>query len=290
MVRKQAQSRRNELASLVSTSFISPLHRVAYYLPADRAALMDTRSLIVSSLIRRSMRTGLKRGEALPALTGVLADFLEKLVVFEDYTQRDQKDGWNLARMLEIEILKGELRENRSETGHTTFTYRPAGRTEEVPILQASSMVSEVAPVILYLRQVIKPGDVLIIEEPEAHLHPAMQAAFTRQLAAVVRAGVRVMITTHSDYVLEELANLVRMSELPETEQASLQGAEFALREEDVGVWLFEPGEPPKGSVVKEVMLDKDAGLYSAGYSEVSEALYNMSVAIDNRIGKSRPD
>ncbi len=288
MVRKQARSRRDELVALVGTSVISPLYRVAYYLPADRAALMDTRSLIVASLIRRSMHTGLERGEALPALTGVLGDYLEKLVVFEDYTQREQKDGWNLARMLEIEILKGELRENRSETGHTTFTYRPAGRTEEIPIRQASSMVSEVAPLVLYLRQVVQPGDVLIIEEPESHLHPGMQAAFTRQLAAVVRAGVRMMITTHSDYVLEELGNLVRMSELPEERREGLTGADVALRPDEVGVWLFEPKKRPKGSVVKEIPLDADVGLYAAGYGDVTEALYNTSVEIDSRIGESK--
>ena len=38
------------------------------------------------------------------------------------------------------------------------------------------------------------------------------------------------MLTTHSDYVLEELANLVRVSELPESQQAGLEGADFALR------------------------------------------------------------
>ena len=143
---------------------------------------------------------------------------------------------------------------------------------------------------VLYLRHLVQPGDVLIIEEPEAHLHPAMQAVFTRQLAAVVRAGVRVMITTHSDYVLEELANLVRMSELPEAQREGLAGTDAALSPEEVGVWLFEPKQRPKGSVVKEIPLDAEAGLYSAGYGDVSEALYNTSVAIDNRIGESKTE
>ena len=150
--------------------------------------------------------------------------------------------------------------------------------------MQSSSMVSELAPVVLYLRHLVQPGDVLIIEEPESHLHPGMQAAFTRQLAAVVHSGVRVMLTTHSDYVLEELANLVRMSELPESQQAGLEGADFALKPEEVGVWLFEPRKRPKGTVVKEIKLDKDAGTFPAGYGDITEALYNKWVEVDSRI------
>ena len=49
--------------------------------------------------------------------------------------------------------------------------------------MQASSMVAELAPVVLYLRHLVRPDDVLIIEEPESNLHPAMQVEFTRQLA-----------------------------------------------------------------------------------------------------------
>ena len=68
------------------------------------------------------------------------------------------------------------------------------------------------------MRHLVRPDDVLIIEEPESHLHPAMQVEFTRQLAGLVRAGIRVIVTTHSEWVLQELANLVRVSALPEGE------------------------------------------------------------------------
>ena len=84
--------------------------------------------------------------------------------------------------------------------------------------MNSSSMVSELAPVVLYLRHRVQSNDVLIVEEPESHLHPAMQVEFTRQLAALVRSGIRVIVTTHSEWILEELANLVRLSKLPESQ------------------------------------------------------------------------
>ena len=87
--------------------------------------------------------------------------------------------------------------------GYPQFFYKPDGWENALPLMNTSSMVSELAPVVLYLRHVVQPGETLIIEEPETHLHPAMQVEFTRQIAALVHAGVRVIVTTHSDWVLE---------------------------------------------------------------------------------------
>ena len=276
---------RDEFIDIVGATMISPLGRTAHYLPASRTGLMQAHRVVAASSIEQ-----LSRNEALPTLSGVLTDFLQQLVTFRDAPWTLRKHGWLLAAKLEEEVLRGEVHESRSATGYPIFSYRPADRKEEIPLMQASSMVSELAPVVLYLRHAVQPGDVLIIEEPESHLHPGMQAAFTRQLAAAVRAGVRVMLTTHSDYVLEELANLVRMSELPEERRTDLKGAGQALSPDEVGVWLFEPGQQDEGSRVKEIPLDVDSGTFPAGYGAITEALYNTSVEIDSRIIESKND
>ena len=300
---------RDEIADAVGAYTISPLNRVAHYLPADRAGVMHAHRAVLTSLIRQAPRGGPHHNEAIPTLSGVLADFLEQLVAFGDSPREERSvavleklaglnallhrardKNRNLAAALEATILNGAVRSRQSITGFPVFFYQPQGRREEVPLLNASSMVSELAPVVLYLRYLVYPGDVLIIEEPESHLHPGMQAAFTRQLAAVVRSGVRVMLTTHSDYVLEELANLVRMSELPEAQRSDLDGAEVALSPDEVGVWLFEPKKRPKGTVVREIKLDTDSGSFPAGYGDVTEALYNKWVEIDSRIEENKPN
>ena len=126
--------------------------------------------------------------------------------------------------------------------------------------MNASSMVSELAPVVLYLRYMVRTDSVLIIEEPESHLHPAMQVEFTRQIAALVHSGVRVIVTTHSEWVVETLANLMRLSELSRSKREDLKGADSMLRPQEVGVWLFKPRRSPKGSVVEERRFDADAG------------------------------
>ena len=140
------------------------------------------------------------------------------------------------------------------------------------------------APVVLYLRHIVEPGDLLIIEEPESHLHPEMQVAFTRELAAVVKSGIRVIITTHSEWVLEELANLVLLSELPADERTDIPGSDLALSTNDVGAWLFDPRSATGGSVVQEIRLDKESGTFPARYGVVTEDLYNRFATISNRI------
>jgi energy-coupling factor transporter ATP-binding protein EcfA2 len=144
-------------------------------------------------------------------------------------------------------------------------------------------MVSELAPVVLYLRYVVERGDVLIIEEPESHLHPEMQVEFTRFLASVVRSGVRIIMTTHSEWVLEELANLVQASQLSESERISINGSDIALNESDVGAWLFQPKKRPKGSVVEEIPLNRESGTFAAGYDKVAVDGYNRWAEMTSR-------
>ncbi|WP_063060431.1 DUF3696 domain-containing protein [Nocardia sienata] len=47
-----------------------------------------------------------------------------------------------------------------------------------------------------------QPGDMLLVENPEAHLHPAGQSRLGQFLARVAGSGVQVVVETHSDHVL----------------------------------------------------------------------------------------
>ena len=128
----------------------------------------------------------------------------------------------------------------------------------------------------------------IIIEEPESHLHPQMQVAFTRFLAAIVKAGIRVIVTTHSEWVLEALANLVRLSEVPKSRRSEVAAGGPALTSDEVGAWLFDPKLRPKGSVVKEIPLDTVRGTFPAGFGDITEDLYNDWATIANLVRKPK--
>ena len=87
--------------------------------------------------------------------------------------------------------------------------------------------------------------------------------------------------------MLEELANLVRMSDLPESQREGVGGGDVALTSDDVGVWLFEPKKRPRGSVVKEIPLDQELGGFASGYEDVAIGTYNKWARIGNLIEES---
>ncbi len=276
------------LADLIVPYAVGAVARPIHYLPADRAGVMHAHRVVVSSLIGRASRAGFGAESPLPTLSGVLADFLERLIDLGDAKYdaiaHKQATGRRFAERLETNILGGAIGTHRSAVGYPSFHYRPAEWKHDLPLMNTSSMVSELAPVVLYLRHIVQPGDVLIIEEPESHLHPAMQVEFTRLLAAVVRSGVRVVLTTHSEWVLEALANLVRLSEVDESQRGEISGDDLALTPDQVGAWLFEQKRQPRGSVVKEIPLDIRRGTFPAGFSEITEQLYNDWAGIANRV------
>ena len=273
-----------DLANSVLSFILGPMSRPAHYLPADRTGIMHAHRVLLGSLLNRASQPGLRQGDPLPDLSGVVADFLKQLIELGDLAQRQSNKADALAKRIEQAILTGSVQIKTSAMGYPLFFYKPDGWKNSLPLINTSSMVSELAPIVLYLRHVVQPGETLIIEEPEAHLHPAMQVEFIRQIAALVHAGVRVIITTHSEWVLEELGNIVQRSKLPEARGKKIPQGDFALRPDQVGAWLFKPKLRPRGSVVKEIKLDEETGLYPTDYDDVSLALYNDSVDIFNRI------
>ena len=269
------------------TQIVDPFDLPAYYLPADRTGVMHAHNVVVSALIESAAMTGLRPAARTPMLSGVLADFLEQLIEIDQASMRRRGSARDFGKQIERSVLSGGIGvEKLAGTGYPRFTYQPKGWKDSLSLMNASSMVSELAPVVLFLRHVIEPGNVLIVEEPESHLHPAMQVEFTRQIAALVRAGIRVIITTHSEWVLEELDNIVRRSEIPAAEQGKAGVEEPVLGSDEVGVWLFEARNRPKGSVVKEVRLE-DTGLFSSGFDEVAAALHNEWADIFSKIGET---
>ena len=277
----------NALASLVELAMansVGPLSRSAYYLPADRTGVMHAHRAVVGAVIDRASRAGIDDAPNVPTLSGVMGDFLQELIQIGDVGHPTVDDGDALASALEHGVLGGNVSVERSEANYPTFVYRPTGLDREFPIMTSSSMVSELAPVVLYLRHHVTRGDTLIIEEPESHLHPAMQAEFALHLVRLVHAGIRVIVTTHSEWILDQFANLVRLSDLSEKEREDLRGGDAALSANDIGFWLFKPNVKRRGSVVQELKVDPEAGGLLSGYDEVAEQLYNEWAEIGNRI------
>lgn len=87
--------------------------------------------------------------------------------------------------------------------------------------------ISYALPVILALLA-SKPGNIVIVENPEAHIHPKGQAKLGALIARAAASGVQVFVETHSDHVINGVRVAVR---------------EGVLKPEDVNIAFFERKE-----------------------------------------------
>ena len=290
----------HELLANISDSIfkymLQPIQRNAYYLPAARTGIMDAHRVVVSALLQGASKGGSRPSTHVPALPGIMSDFLDQLYNLREYDnlreysrqhRNTQKITENLAEKFESNILKGGVQMDASyEYSGPNFSYKPDDLSQALPFARVSSMVSELAPIVLYLRYLVNPGDTLIIEEPESHLHPAMQAELALELARMVRHGIRIIVTTHSEWFLEKIGNLVRLSEVLENSRYSRHNENVALHKGEVGAWLFKQCKRPKGSKVEEIQMDPETGLFPTDYGVVSEALYNEGAEIFNKLSE----
>jgi hypothetical protein len=77
---------------------------------------------------------------------------------------------------------------------------------------ESSSAVRSLLDVTYYVKHVLRVGDCFMIDEPELNLHPRNQRLFARVVARLVNAGVKVFLTTHSDYIIRELNTMILLS------------------------------------------------------------------------------
>ncbi|MDJ0796735.1 MAG: ATP-binding protein [Calothrix sp. MO_167.B12] len=77
---------------------------------------------------------------------------------------------------------------------------------------ESSSAVRSLLDIGFYLRHEAQIGDLLMVDEPELNLHPENQRRIARLFARLVNLGIKVFITTHSDYIIKELNTLIMLN------------------------------------------------------------------------------
>lgn len=109
---------------------------------------------------------------------------------------------------IEKKILKGSI--NIDSDDEINFK---CGKVN-LPIQTSSSIIKSLSSLIIYLKHIAKKGDLIIIDEPEVNLHPDIQVEIIRILISLSNKGFKFIISTHSDYIIRELNNMIMFSSL----------------------------------------------------------------------------
>ena len=206
------------LAEIVSSLFIELVLSTqvgdAFLLPAERGGLnlfyldLDAKN---SALVRH-----LKRDEPNPMQLlrdMMVAQYAEPIESYIQFLKRAPRSPrvtglfHDQAQALQKDIAR--VRYKVSKDG--VITAKPYRSEAELGIHLTSSTVKSFYGLWAWLEMQAKPGDCLMIDEPELNLHPENQRMVARLLVRLVNRGIRVLVSTHSDYIVRELNNMVML-------------------------------------------------------------------------------
>ncbi len=112
-----------------------------------------------------------------------------------------------VADQIERDLLFGEV--SMTKNGDVEFHPQGMASSRRLPFHLSSSIVKTMASFVVYLRHIAKIGDTLIIDEPEMNFHPDVQILLARIFAILTAKGLKIVISTHSDYIIREINNLI---------------------------------------------------------------------------------
>lgn len=270
----------NEFRIISSSDVMDPILYIFWYqiakefnkiilaTPFYTSLLPDSRAGITRTLLKPFIPPSLLEG-----VLGVDQDYVKLYFRLSEWLYKNPKILDEIKPMLE-EL--GVALEARFEYGvYNIYVKTWSGKT--TLIATAPSGVREVLSVILAL--MIKETDGgqsnslhnIIIEEPEAHLHPRAQKVFVKIVAKAVNAGKNVIITTHSDYLISALNNLILLSRLPEEKCKELgYSKDEILSPDSVTAYLLRVKDD--NAVVERLQITED-GIPEDDFGKIAEEL-----------------
>lgn len=261
----------------ISNSSIFPVERNSIY--TFNKELSIKRNLLIDQMQELSANKKLnpwdlleKRSTRYPLAVRDCLEVADDLVNL----QNRKSPYFEFADELENELLKGKV--FVSKDGEVQYSSVKA-KSIKLPIHLSASIVKTLSSLTFYLRHLAKNNDLIIIDEPELNLHPDSQIILTRIFARLINKGFRLLISTHSDYIIRELNNLIMLSSATDDIAEVAQSLGYKDGEyiscNDVSAYLFN--QKGRGKItVKEIPVS-DVGFEVETIDKAIKSLNNSS-------------
>ncbi|NCT44426.1 MAG: ATP-binding protein [Microcystis aeruginosa G11-09] len=177
-------------------------------------------------------------------------------------------------------------------TSNGELYYIPKGKKLRLSMDESSSAVRALLDIGFYLRHEARIGDLLIVDEPELNLHPENQRRVAKLFARLINIGIKVFITTHSDYIIKEINTLIMLNhDQPHLKQIAVEEGyrqEELLSADQVKVYIAEQAlEMLKGkkrktkfNTLTPAKIDPEMGIEARSFDTTIEKMNRIQTAI----------
>ena len=142
---------------------------------------------------------------------------------------------------------------------------------KELSLHLASSAIKTNFALWVYLAQMNKKANLLMIDEPELNLHPDAQRLMARLIVYLVNNGIKVAVSTHSDYFIKEINSLIMLKNSFEEKDDILQRYGYkgfdSLDADKVIAYHFKNGTAEK------MLIEQNSGIQADTFDDVSNML-----------------
>jgi predicted ATPase len=241
-----------------------------YYLPAARFGIYQALSSFAAIFAELSKnRRFLTQKVEIPTLSDPVSDYFLGLSNIKNSLVPGNKAILDIVAEIEQNILKGEV---IFDTFLKKIFYKPSDMDLVLELSLTSSMVSELAPIVCYLKYIVafaEPKSLLFIEEPEAHLHPEAQVQLIEILAKLVKANVKLVMACHSDYMFNKMNSLILGEKIDIAEISAI---------------VFQ--ESYEGTVAKALAVD-ELGIDDENFLETAEKIYSEKLELVEKLNEA---
>ena len=245
--------------------FEDMLLKNSYYIPAERSSFTKDKT-IISKRIQNKIDFSKNQEDFALSLFNLEVDEKGKF--------------YDLACNFEKELSGGHIILKKDELYNSVKYLDFNEDVMQSPKLLATSL-NEMAAIILHLKYILKEDDLLVIEEPEAHLHPKNQRILVKYIVEAINMGLNVLITTHSDYIIHQFNNFIRLGNLTPEEISKLDYTKNnILNFNNVGIYHFK--QQSRYSFTPEKIEVNNTGFTEDNFSKITEELYDESIDIIN--------
>jgi energy-coupling factor transporter ATP-binding protein EcfA2 len=258
----------------VREALTGEIPRRAIYFPAGRSGIVQTHTAL-SALMAGALSGGYFKDATVGVIPGPTADFMQLVAQIRGRPRARLKGTVPVAQRLERDLLRGKVRLDE-RAGRREFLFHPSGYSQEWPVENMATAVAEFTPLVLYLRYRASPGDAILIDEPESHLHPESQVSLATGLTELASVISPVVVATHSEFLVAALSNLM----LQQAKNPSPRHQ--AIDQLSVYAFRFREEDRSRGSVVESVDLESDEGFAIRQFSEISEQVFDEAIRLYN--------